>query len=125
MWYEEPDIFETIDTFMAAVPWDEHRMVLVIRREHGGRSYVRMRTWNRHWVKGCWYPSKRSFVIPLRNAEALAEAIRSAARGEPLGEKPEWYAEREREEAGEAAPAEAEMAGSPTPPNGSSSSSSR
>ncbi|MGB2986750.1 MAG: hypothetical protein WBE26_12810, partial [Phycisphaerae bacterium] len=41
-------------------------------------------------------------------------AVRAGAHGEPLGEKPEWYAEREREEAGEAGSAEAEMAGSPT-----------
>ena len=36
-------IYETVDTFVAAIPWGEWRIVLVHRREHGGRAYVRLR----------------------------------------------------------------------------------
>ena len=75
---------ETEDTFIAAVPWGEWRQVLVFRREHGGKSYVRLRTWNKHRTKHVWYPTERFFVVPLAGAKALADAISAAARGEAL-----------------------------------------
>ena len=84
----------TTDTFMAAVPWGESRTVLVHRRIHGHREYVRLRTWNRHRTKRVWYPSKRFFIIPVQSAEALGEAILRAVEG--LAEdKPDWLVERE------------------------------
>ena len=91
----EIDILSTTDDFMAAVPWGEHRKVLVFRRQPGGLPYVRLRTWNRHRDREFWYPTKRFFVIPEQSAIDLADAIRAAAEDRPLHEKPEWYAARE------------------------------
>jgi len=88
-------ILMTTDTFIAAVPWGDWRQVLVFRREHGGRTYIRVRTWNRHRKKRVWYPTKRFYVIPVADAEALAEAIKAAAQNAPLAKKPNWYAARE------------------------------
>ena len=95
----EIDILSTTDDFMAAVPWGEHRKVLVFRRQHGGRTYVRLRTWNRHRDREFWYPTKRFFVIPVLSANDLADAIRAAAQDRQLHEKPEWYAAREAADA--------------------------
>ena len=94
----KPSVLETIDEFMAVVPWGGARMVLVHRRQHAGRVYVRLRTWNKHRTKRVYYPSKRSFVIPVQNASALADAIEQAACG-VASPKPEWFLEREQEEA--------------------------
>lgn len=91
-----PGILSTMDTFIQAVPWGEWPAVLVFHRQHGGRSYVRLRTWNRHRARGLWYPTKRFFVMPVEHAGALAGAIQAAARGVPVDEKPEWYEARER-----------------------------
>lgn len=85
----------TIDTFIAAVPWGEWRRVLVFRREHSGKTYIRLRTWNKHRTKHVWYPTKRFYVVPIEGAESLAGAIKAAAQGEPLEAKPAWYAARE------------------------------
>ena len=88
---------QTVDTFIANVQWSDNRAVLVHRREHGGRTYVRFRTWNRHKTKGVWYPSKRSFVVPVGNAGPLADALRLGADGVE-GSKPDWFLDWEREE---------------------------
>ncbi|MEK6677712.1 MAG: hypothetical protein AABZ47_18920 [Planctomycetota bacterium] len=88
-------ILETTDELVAAVPWGNWRSVLVYRRQHAGRMWVRLRTFNRHRAKGCWYPSPRFFVVPLDCAAGLAKAIDSAAKGEAFGELPGWYAEFE------------------------------
>jgi len=90
-------IFKTDDTFIAIVQWSDNRAVLVHRREHGGRTYVRFRTWNRHKTKGVWYPSKRSFVVPVGNAEPLAAALKAGAGGVE-GAKPDWFLAWEQEE---------------------------
>ena len=90
----------TTDRFMAAVPWGTSRMVLVHRRIHGHREYVRLRTWNRHTTKKVWYPSRRFFIIPIQNASALGEAILRAVDG-LAEEKPDWFVEREKVEAAE------------------------
>ncbi len=90
----------TDDRFMAAVPWGVSRMVLVHRRVHGHREYGRLRTWNCHRTKGVWYPSKRSFIIPIQNAEALGGAILRAVDGLTV-DKPDWLVEREQAEAAE------------------------
>ena len=78
------------DTFIAAIPWDDHRVIVVHRRRYGGRTYVKLHTWNRHLQKEWWYPSSRMYVIPEDRADALADAIRDAARGEQINEKPAW-----------------------------------
>ncbi len=88
---EKQSILETVDEFIAAVPWTKNRMVLIYLRHHGGRSYVRLRTFNRHKTKGCWYPSQRFFVVPQECAKDLAKAIDAAARGERFGPEPDWY----------------------------------
>lgn len=87
---------QTVDRFIAAVPWGKSRRVLVFRREHGGRTFVRLRTWNRHRKLRKWYPTVRFFVIPVEHAAALAGALIAAADGQRLHRKPRWYAERER-----------------------------
>ena len=94
----KPSILQTEDEFVSAVPWGKWRAVLVYRRRHGGREWVRLRTWNKHRHKHVWYPSKRFFVIPIADAENLADAIRSAAPGGSV-EKPDWLIRREQAEA--------------------------
>ncbi len=89
------DPLVTTDTFIASVPWGEWRQVLVFRREHGGRTYVRLRTWNKHRTRHVWYPTKRFYVVPVEGAGILADAIKAAERGEALEAKPAWYAARE------------------------------
>ena len=89
-------ISQTVDTFIDSIQWSDNRAVLVHRREHGGREYVRFRTWNRHKTKGVWYPSPRFFVIPMDCAEALGRAILDGADG-VQGTIPDWYEEFERE----------------------------
>ena len=91
------NIGRTTDTFIDSIQWSENRAVLVHRREHGGRTYVRFRTWNRHQEKGVWYPTKRGFIVPAGNAEPLAEALRAGANGVE-GAKPDWFLAWEREE---------------------------
>ena len=71
----------TRDRFVACIPWNENSAVLVHQRERGRRFYVRFRTWNRHQTKGCWYPTKRGFIIPLQRAEALADSLADALKG--------------------------------------------
>ena len=88
-------ILRTHDQFIAAVPWGRWRSVLVYLRQHGGRKWVRLRTWNRHRKKLVWYPTKRYFVIPIENADSLANAIRAAVRCNP-SPKPDWLVRRER-----------------------------
>ncbi len=90
------NILPTTDTFIAAVPWGANRAVLVFHRVHGGRKYVRLRTWNCHQVSGIWYPTDRFFVIPIEHASSLASAIDAAARCEPVELKPQWYKDREQ-----------------------------
>lgn len=88
-------ILQTHDQFITAVPWGKWRAVLVYLRQHGGRKWVRLRTWNKHRKKLVWYPSKRFFVIPIEDADSLANAIKAAARNNP-SPKPDWLVRRER-----------------------------
>ena len=89
-----PSVLDTVDEFVRIVPWGRRRVVFVFRRHHAGRTFIRLRTWNRHRAKRVWYPTKRSFVIPIDHADALARAIQAAARGE-TGRKPGWLVRRE------------------------------
>ena len=85
------DVTLTVDTFIAEVPMDAHRAILVYLREHGGRQYVRWRVFHRHRKHGRWYPDKRrAFVVPLSSASALASAIASAATRQAVTAKPDW-----------------------------------
>ena len=93
----EPSIFDTVDEFIGAVPWTRRRMVLVYLRHHGARTFVRLRTFNRHRTKGCWYPSPRYFVVPQECARYLAKAIEAAARCERYGHEPYWYRDFEKQ----------------------------
>lgn len=94
---DKRSILETVDTFIAAVPWGTARTVLVYRREHGGRTYIRLRTWNRHRELGVWYPTKRYFVIPEADAGDLIYALEDAVADCPQV-KPDWLVARERVE---------------------------
>ena len=86
-----PALLETVDHFVGAVPLKDRRVILVHRREHGGREFVTLRVFLKHLIKNCWYPTNRSFGVRVELAEDLADAIRAAARGGRYGSKPEWY----------------------------------
>ena len=90
-----PAMLETVDTFLAAGPWTERRTVVIYLREHGGRRYVRLRTFNRHREKGHWYPTKRFYMVPIKSAAAPGKAIIAASKGRPFGDQPEWWADFE------------------------------
>ena len=64
-----------------------------ICRLHSGGEYVRLRTFNRHQAKGCWYPAPRFYMVPIAHAEELGNAIIAAGRGRSPGPMPEWYAD--------------------------------
>ena len=70
---------------------------MVLSTERGGREYVRLRTFNRHTTKGCWYPSPRYFVVPIEVAEDLADALDAAAYGEIWSEPPDWWHDFEKQ----------------------------
>jgi len=90
-------VLDTTDQFVTAVPWGRWRSVLVYRRQHAGRTWVRLRTFNKHRTKGCWYLSPRYFVVPLDCASGLAQAINAAATGEHFGPEPDWYRDFEEQ----------------------------
>ena len=92
-----PAVLETVDTLLGAIPWTKNRAVIVYLREHGGRRYIRLRTFNRHREKGYWYPNKWGYTVPIRIAPALGNAIVAAGEGRPFGEPPEWYAGFEKQ----------------------------
>lgn len=94
---KRPALLDTVDTFLAAVPWTKHRTVIVYLREHGERRYVRLRTFNKHRTKGCWYPAPRFYTVPIDRAEDLGRAIIEASRGRTFGVQPEWWADFEKQ----------------------------
>ena len=94
---DKPAVLDTVDTFMAAVPWTKNRMVVIFLREHSGRRHVRLRTFNRHQTKGCWYPAPRFYTIPIEKAENLDRAIIAASKGRPFGWEPEWWRDFEKQ----------------------------
>lgn len=94
---KKPAMLETIDTFLAAVPWTKNRTVIIYLREHGGRRYVRIRTFNKHKTKGCWYPTKRYYMVPIQSAAALGKAIVAASKGKPFDPQPDWWAEFDKQ----------------------------
>lgn len=86
-----PAMLETVDTFLGCVPWTKNRTVIVYLREHGRRRYIRIRTFNKHRTMGCWYPSKRVFMVPIDRAPALGKAIIAAGKGRTFGDQPAWW----------------------------------
>lgn len=58
---------------------------------------IRLRSFNRHKTKGCWYPSSRYFVVPTEEAGNLDDAIRSAVWGDPWGQPPNRWADFEKQ----------------------------
>lgn len=101
-----PAMLETVDTFLGVVPWTKNRTVIVYLREHGRRRYIRIRTFNKHRTMGCWYPTKRVFIVPIDRAPALGKAIIAAGKGRTFGDMPTWwegfekqYREREKRKA--------------------------
>ncbi len=86
---------DTLDTFIAEVPAGMNRSILVYRRQHGGREFIRWRYWHRHRQHEFWYPDKhRSFVVPLDVAPGLANALEQAASGQS-SQMPDWLAKIE------------------------------
>ena len=73
--------------------WGQWVAIMVHVGQHQGHEYVRMRRWNRHRKKDRWYPTRRYFAIPVDHAEGLADVLRAAAHGEPLGNEPDWLDE--------------------------------
>ncbi len=80
-----------VDKVLTTAAWKKHRTVIVSRREFGGRSFIRLHTFNRHRTFGSWYPSPRFFMVPFEHADQIGQAIIAAAHGEVSGEEPEWW----------------------------------
>ena len=85
-----------VDYLMACVKWGRLRRVLVFIRDHAGRRWIRLRVFNKHFTKGCWYPSRRYFVVPMECAKDLGRALIRAADEQQTGETPEWFCDWER-----------------------------
>ena len=79
----------TQDEFITAIPWGGWVCVLVHRRRHNGKNYIRFRRWNKHRTKGCWYPTTRFFVIPEWIGGEFIEALEMVDAG-AVSKKPEW-----------------------------------
>ncbi len=79
------------------MPWTHTRTVIVYRREHTDREYIRPRTFNRHQVKGCWYTAARFYMVPIEHAEEVGSAIIAAGHRRSPGSMPEWYAHFEKQ----------------------------
>ena len=106
-----PAVTKTVDRLLGFVPWTKRRTVIIYLREHGGRRYVRLRTFNQHRTEGHWYPSPRYFMVPIKSAAALGKAIIAAGKGRPFGEQPDWWADFEKQyQEYQASKAEAEEA---------------
>ena len=89
---KKPSVTETVDLLTSIVPWGKGRAVLVFRRTHAGKTYIKLRTWNYTLRYKKWYPSKRFFVMPIGNAHRLADAIHNAVDGKAI-RKPKWLNE--------------------------------
>ena len=84
---------DTIDEFIGAVPITDQMVIVVFRRRHAGKVYVRWRAWHDHPKWKRWYPDKRRCgTIAVDAAPAFADAIRAAAEGEQMTEWPGWLA---------------------------------
>ena len=81
--------YEAGDTFIGAVPITRTKVILIYRRLHSCRKWVRIRVWNLHREKLLWYPTRRYFVVPFTAVRALSEVMHYAMDGQP-GTKPDW-----------------------------------
>jgi len=79
------------DELIGHVEWGENRQVLVFKRDYAGKSYVRLRVFNRHKAKGCYYPTPRSFHVALESAFELGQVIARAAQGRQSQPPPVWW----------------------------------
>jgi len=85
---------DTTDYFIDAIDLGKNGGVLVHRRRHGSKDWIRLRKWNRHNTKNVWYPTSRGFVIELNRVGNLIDALCEAANGD-CSPKPEWLLARE------------------------------
>ncbi len=85
------------ERFMGCVYWTQNRCVLIHRRLHATREYICCRIWQKHRVMGWWYPSNRSFIVPMDRAGQIGHAILRAAAGS-AEHKPDWLVAREEAE---------------------------
>ena len=83
MWdYPDNSAFPGHYRMIPTVAWMKNRTVIVYLRLQGDGRSIRLRTFNRHQVKGCWYPTRRLYIVPIESAPTLAKAIEAAAEGE-------------------------------------------
>jgi len=83
---------KTSDTFIGCLPTGDDRVILIFRRQHKGKSFVRWRTWHCHKMLRRWYPdSRRHYLVPLEHAQSLAEGILAAVQGEAITKPPKWF----------------------------------
>ena len=83
MWdYPYNPAFPVHYRMIPTVAWMKNRTVIVYHRLLVDRRYIRLRTFNRHQVRGCWYPPRRFYMVPIESAPTLAKAIEAAAEGE-------------------------------------------
>ena len=88
---------KAINIFRGEVRLTDNRTAIICLRAYGNHRYVQIRTYNRQQTEGFWYPTKRSYTVPLNYAEAVGKAIIAAAKGEMYGPEPEWWAGFERQ----------------------------
>ena len=81
------------DELMGHVEWGDNRQVLVFRRDYAGNSYIRVRVFNKHRQRSCFYPSPRAFQVGLESAFELGQIIARAAQCRESNPPPEWWAE--------------------------------
>lgn len=87
----KPPVTKAVNHFRGEVRLTDNRTVIVCFREYGDNKYVQARTYNCKIPEGFWYPTKRSYTVPLDRAEAVGKAIIAAAKGEMFGPQPSWW----------------------------------
>lgn len=81
---------QSVDEYVGAVEVRKNVRVVVYRRRHKGKEYVRLRPFLRHPDYGDWYPDRhRQFVVPLASAADLGRVLIEAGEGK-AGEVPDW-----------------------------------
>ena len=91
---------KAINIFRSEVRLTDNRTAIICLRAYGKHRYVQIRTYNRQKTEGFWYPTKRSYTVPLDHAEELGKAIIAASKREMFGSRPDWWTEFERQYAG-------------------------
>ena len=88
---------KAINIFRGEVRLTDNRTAIICLRAYGKHRYVQIRTYNRQKTEGFWYPTKRSYTVPLDHAEELGKAIIAASKREMFGCRPDWWTEFERQ----------------------------